>query len=92
MSENQLAALEQRYLDDPDRLAVEVPPGQLSPDSSEYAHIYSNLCDAVIQVFWPEQYGTGPDDPDWHTSNRARFAANVLMVAAGYRPNRDEAS
>jgi hypothetical protein len=78
--------LEDRYLRFP--LTVDVPPGDLDIDSDAYADVYSRFCDAAIQLLWPFQYGTGPDDPFQHTSNEARRVANVLMVAAGYRPNR----
>lgn len=75
--------LERRYEDDPP-----LQRQSLDPNSDEYADIYTRLCDAVIQLMWPEQYGTGPEDPMFHTSGPARQAANVLMVAAGFPPNR----
>jgi hypothetical protein len=88
MTNDEVFALEDRYLRSP--VAVDVPPGDLDINSDTYADVYSNLCDAAVQLLWPEKYDTDPDDPMWHTSDAARRVANVLMAAAGYRPNRDE--
>lgn len=78
-----IAALERRYantIDEP------VPVNLFDPINADHARMYANLCDAVIQLFWPEHYGTGPDDPLHHTSEPARKAAYVLLLAAGWHP------
>jgi hypothetical protein len=64
------------------RYAGSVPPlRSLSPD--DVAERFGNLCDLVVQLLWPEQYGTGVDDPNRHTSEPARRIAALILEAAG---------
>jgi hypothetical protein len=64
------------------RYAGSVPPlRSLSPD--DFAVRYANLCDLVVQLLWPEQYGTGVDDPNRHTSEPARRITALILEAAG---------
>jgi len=64
------SALEYRY--EPDPVSV--------PDAAER---YGNVCDLVIQLLWPDSYGTGPGDPLMHTSDEARMIARLIFQAAG---------
>jgi hypothetical protein len=57
--------------------------------ASDYDERFTAVCDAVIQVLWPEKYGTGPADPDWHTSAPARAIASVMLAAAGLTDQAD---
>lgn len=84
--DSEITALEDRYLQNVIH-EVTQPPGTVDIDSDEYAEIYGNLCDAVIQLLWPTAFHTDPDDEEFHTSAEARRIANVLIVAAGYRRN-----
>lgn len=86
LTDDDITALEDRYLNSGVH-EVTVPPGDLDIDSEEYAEVYTNLCDAVVQLLWADRYGTDPSDPEFHTSGPARRVANILIVAAGYRRN-----
>jgi hypothetical protein len=44
---------------------------------------YANVCDVVVQLLWPEKYGTGVDDDARHTSDPARRIAALIFEAAG---------
>jgi hypothetical protein len=48
---------------------------------------YAAVCDLVVQLLWPEHYGTGPDDPNMHTSAPARQIARLFFIAAGIEPD-----
>jgi len=70
-----LAALRDRY-------AGAAPP--LVLDSGDgAAERYAAVCDLVVQLLWPEAYGTGPGDPAMHTSDPARVIASLFFAAAG---------
>lgn len=84
LTEDQIALLWERYLTNT-VYEPKVSPGHLEVDTEEYAEIFANLCDAVIQTVWPKEYAVDPRDPEFHTSDKARRIASVLMVAAGYR-------
>jgi hypothetical protein len=65
------AALEKRYAD----IATATVP--------DIADRYANVCDLMVQLLWPERYGTGTDDPLFHTSAPARAIARLIFHAAG---------
>ncbi|MFE3453666.1 hypothetical protein ACFXJ8_32530 [Nonomuraea sp. NPDC059194] len=70
-----LTALERRYANTVDHVVL-----------ADDAQRYSNLCDLVCQLLWPEKYGTDPQDPLMHTSAPARSIAMAIMTAAGLTP------
>jgi len=66
------AALEKRY--------AGTSPAITVPDMADR---YANVCDLVVQLLWPELYGTGTGDPLFHTSAPAREIARLIFYAAG---------
>jgi hypothetical protein len=73
MTADFIAALESRYAD--------VTPVYLGVE--DFAARYARACDAVVQMLWPEKYGTNPADPLGHTSDPARAIARVMFAAVG---------
>lgn len=55
-------------------------------DPGDYSERFANVCDLVVQLLWPEKYGTGTSDPHRHTSDPARTIAGLMMTAAGLQP------
>jgi hypothetical protein len=58
---------------------------------SDYADRFGNLCDLVVQLLWPHQYGTSPADPHHHASDPARAITRLILAAAGLVDADDEA-
>jgi hypothetical protein len=61
-----------------------LPP--ITVPSDDYAARFTAVCDAVVQVLWPERYHTDPADEEWHTSTPARAIAGIMLAAAGITP------
>jgi hypothetical protein len=40
------------------------------------------VADLVVQLLWPERYGTDPGDLRWHASPAARLIAALFFAAA----------
>lgn len=71
-------ALEERYCYMGEHDTLEAP---------DFAERYANVCDLIVQLLWPEKYGTDPDDPAGHTSDPARAIARLFFIAAEITPD-----
>lgn len=74
-----LAALRERYEGMGARDAT--LPGNFPPN-------FADACDLVVQLLWPEMYGTDPEDPNLHTSDPARQIARLFCDVLGVRDER----
>jgi hypothetical protein len=75
-----LAALRSRY----EGMGTRVPAiGRNFPSQ------FADACDLVVQLLWPETYGTDPDDPVLHTSDPARQIAHLFCDVLGVSADED---
>lgn len=61
-------------------------------DFDDLATRFAFVCDLVAQILYPDQMGTGPDDPMFHTDEACRAIALAFFEAAGFEPERDIAA
>jgi hypothetical protein len=71
-------ALEKRYCNMGEHDTLEAP---------DFTDRYAKVCDLVVQLLWPEKYGTWPADPAGHTSGPARAIARLFFIAAEITPD-----
>jgi hypothetical protein len=66
--------------------AIEKRYGTAPITIPDFAERYTNVCDLIVQLLWPERYGVRPDDPFMNTSDPAREIARLFFRAAGLEP------
>lgn len=65
------------------RMPGDLPTPAPIGDEADMDERFANVCDLIVQLLWPEKYGTGVDDPVRHTSDPARRIAALIFEAAG---------